>query len=281
MIFCLDYNDKIMKKHSIKLFAVITTATLVALPLIAGAETKQERRIGNIEANRDVRNVMMAQRSSTTPVSYGAKLEDSNRSMIRVPMWLNATSSPWNEKRLGTSTRPFPVMAKVASTSKERGEDRKEKNVRLEQFAAQHLNLMRQLDQSLKVLKEMRTKVATRIETAEKAGRTMTEARAKLAMADEKIKLAEAAIQTVAAYIPPAITASIKTVATSTQIAIEKPREVGKKAIDALKTAKEALTETVKAIAQNMGLKNGQDSDSERNGSTTPRRSDKATTTTR
>lgn len=246
-----------MNKTYVKISLLVMAVALVAsLPAAADAQTRRE----NLEVNRDYRNTKL--RASSTPSGAQALLRVASSTRARADMfefraaWMRAPGSPF---RTASST----LMIRLASSSDLRGHE-KWNDAPLEKFAFLQNKLIAETERSLNRLLELRAKIADRIDRAEDSGRDMTDAKALLVTADSRLDAAESAIEALASYAPPAIASSTDTVGTSTKIRLERPREIGKTAIEAVKEAKDSLQDVIRAIAQNMGLKTGQ------NATTTP-----------
>ncbi|MEI6396521.1 MAG: hypothetical protein WCO48_00365 [Candidatus Taylorbacteria bacterium] len=130
------------------------------------------------------------------------------------------------------------------------------KELRVDIFKLQQNNITRQLERSLENLKQVSSRISARITKAEQSGKTMTSAKALLVIAEEKMTAAETAVALFVAYSPTASStiASTSTAATSTNIQLDKPRQVASTAITAIKSAKDALNAVVVSIAQDMGI---------------------------
>ncbi len=275
-----------MKKLQIYALIAIALAVLAGTSAAANAQTTK---IQNIQNNRDIRNTQLKRSSTSTqalmrnPVMANRPSPRSTATLTNIgpalPAWFRAPGSPWrNNKTIATSTRGLPpFLAKFATSTELKGHQTL-KEIRLDKFAFLQSNLVAETEHALAKLKTSRSKIAQRIQTAEQNGRTMTDAKQLLTVADQKIADAEKAISALAAYVPPTIAAGTNVSATSS-VSLTKPREVGRTAIEALKAAKEALRAVVVSIAKNMGLGTEErDERSERkNSSTTP---PVATTTT-
>ena len=94
----------------------------------------------------------------------------------------------------------------------------------------------------------------------------MSSAKALLVTADAKIAAANAAIINFQAYVPTGSSTIIATstasttassTATTTNIRLDRPRQIGAAAIQAVKDAKNALSDVVVAIAHSTGLRLG------------------------
>lgn len=144
--------------------------------------------------------------------------------------------------------------------------------------------LVRKLNLTLENLRNIRSRISERITTAEAGGRNMTEAKASLVIADDKLVKARVAVDLFATFTYPTATS---TGTTTTEVELERPRKMGDEAIRAVKIARNALKDVVKAIAHNMGLgenKKNKDDDDD-NATTTatttpPTATTTATTTT-
>lgn len=204
-------------------------------------ENRAEKRAENMEANKDYRNVKMAEQREPSMVKT-----------MMAPAWSKASTSPWAPRAVGSTTRPNPFTSSTTAL-----QERREKmaQMQLEMFARVHANLIQQLNQQHSVLKAMRNKLAERIETASNAGRNMSEARSKLSEADQTMANLELAISKVINYVPPQIASSTVVLSEKAPIKVEKAREIGKEAIEISKEVRKALSEVVRAIAKNMGLR--------------------------
>jgi hypothetical protein len=131
--------------------------------------------------------------------------------------------------------------------------------------------LVKQLRITLENLTNIRGRVSDRIVNAEKAGRTMTTAKASLIIADEKLAKAKTAVDALA---------SIKVSSTTADIELVKPRITGNAAIKAVKDARDALRNTNVDIAQNMGLGKTEDHDATTIATTTTATTTNAVATT-
>lgn len=260
-----------MKKHTIYGLA-LAGAIAAAVPLLAYAqETHGVRSIRpqNAENNRDFRNAVLrkaqngapAEASTTAPhptimLRVEHRIDRANGEHPELPSWITASSSPFHGARISSTTMMELMRAAREATSTElRHEDRK--NARLVEFAKIQSNLISQLGQSFDHLKDARNKIADRIQAAQQSGRDMTDAANLLSAADQKISAAEQAIQAISS-LTPSISAQ-GTVNASTTVSLERPREIGKTAIQAVNEARKALNDVVVAIAHSMGLRIGED----------------------
>lgn len=145
------------------------------------------------------------------------------------------------------------------------------KTVRADIYRMQLNHLVSQLNRALNNLKQIRSRIGSRIEKASASGRDMTNAKSLLTIADAKITAARNAIDALATLTPTASSTNVtstSTTATSTSsgtstppstIDLGKPRQVGKSAIQSVNEARKALNAVVVAIAHSMGFKIGED----------------------
>lgn len=263
-----------MKKTSLYFGAVaIAGALAIAMPAITNAEERgpgpreggKPTRLENIQNNRDLRNTKLDEmRRASTSTAGMRKLADTRPSgPMMTPGWIRSEKGPF-KRASSTDDRP-DFLDRIASSTLVNHEKMKE--IRLDRFALLHTNLLRQANNSLSKLQELRARIALRIQTAEGTGRDMTSAKEALKEADEKIAAAAAAVKSLEGYVPPVV-ASTTNATSSSIVKLDKPREIGKDALSALKEAKKALQEVIVAIAHAMGLKKGQDGSFE--GSPTP-----------
>jgi hypothetical protein len=133
-------------------------------------------------------------------------------------------------------------------------EQRKEimKKMKRSAFENRRDTLVKHLRNSLESLANIRGRINDRIINAEKTGRIMTEAKAALVIADGKIAKARVAVDALA--VVNTIASSTGAVATSTDVDLSKPRQIGDAAIKAVKEARDALRNANVLVAQNMGL---------------------------
>lgn len=134
---------------------------------------------------------------------------------------------------------------KNASTTRERKEIRTE--LRRDVFKIELNRLISQLGMSMNNLKQIKARIETRIEKATQTGRDMSKANSLLVIANNKIILAEQAINSL----------KLLATSTSTNVQLEKPRQIGASAIKAVNDTRKALNDVVVAIAHGMGLKLG------------------------
>jgi len=244
-------------------------ALAASLPLIANAQNQPQTRTQNIENNRDYRNSMMTKKAgdktktmstSTAPVTEVRHGED-----FMLPAWLNASTSPWKSYRVASSTmrQLLSTANKFASSTGPEGHENW-KESRLDIFTWMQSHLISESQNSLNRLKDLRTKIAARIQTAEQNGYDMTGAKSLLAIADSKVSSADTAIKALVSYVPAIATSSSSSrIDPSSTVNLDKPRIVGNTAIQAVDGAKKALNDVVVAIAKSLGLKLADDKTTE------------------
>jgi hypothetical protein len=218
---------------------------------------RDQRRGGkaeNIQNNVELRNKNILE---------NRRIGSSTRPDMRAPLGLASTTRLERKdirqdrrEEVGDLRREGREDMKNASSTGERREIRKD--MRMDIFKVRKDAIIKQLTVSLNNLKQIRDRIASRIEKASSEGRDMTKAKSSLISADAKIQDAINAVEALKAYTAPTPTAS----STDAVVDLVKPRQVGEAAIKAVKAAHEALVATVRAIAQAMGLGN--------NASTTP-----------
>lgn len=227
-------------------------------------------RMENARNNRDYRNMMLGRESEASDTQTQSEPPDSengNSEDVGVPGMMRGE----NNDRLGSTTEDrgaehpvrfaTPFIRRFASSTdfasstfrqqadEERGHA---EEMRAAAFAWIQNNLADQLNRALDNLKQIRGRIADRIQTETSAGRDMSQAQTLLNAADIKIAAAEQAIQAVADYQPSAT--SSQYITASTTVGVGQARTIGADAIQAVKDARNALVQVVIAIAQAMGL---------------------------
>ncbi len=149
--------------------------------------------------------------------------------------------------------------AERASTSamfKENKQMRKEiaKKMELRQFEARKNALLKELNHALANLADISVRIDARIVKAEGEGRTMTDAKALLVIANDKLIKAKADVD---AFRALTATSTVTNASTTAEVELTKPRVLGDAAIKSVKEAREAFQKVVVAIAKGMGLKIG------------------------
>jgi hypothetical protein len=259
-------NSNLVMKISHYFLASVALALLV-LPGVSAAQTAEVNINTTINASssKPGPGVLQKMRAEVQVKGQNIKANQDSRNEMRVRVMSTSTSSSTNERReiqkaanqkiqdLRTDLRDD---RKMASTSVARREFRAEMELRM--FEIRKEILIRQLNLALNNLKQIRARIASRIEKAEQSGRNMTEAKSALVTADAKLGVAQTQIGLLA-NLSASSTLATSTTATSTatttaKVKLEKPRMLGEAAIKAVKDARDALNQVVRAIAKNMGL---------------------------
>ena len=203
-----------------------------------------------------------------------AKIED-----MRMRGLASSTRAEIKDMRIETREKVGDLRdeAKMRMRNASSSDDRKEirNNLRKDVFKAHQDRLVGQLNLALENLKQIRTRISARIDKAEASGRTMTDAKALLVIADAKIATAATEIAALGAFVPPVATSSLTSAAddASTEVELEKPRNIAENAIKAVKDARKALIDVTIAVAKNMGIRCNAEGESLRcqsNATTTP-----------
>jgi hypothetical protein len=247
--------------------ASLATALLV-IPGVSAAQSAEVNVSTSVQASstKGGPGVLQKMRAEVQVKGQNIKANQDSRNEMRGRVISTSTSSSTNEKRdvqkagnqkIQDMRRDLQGDRKMASTSEARKEFRAEMETRM--FEIRKEILVRQLNLALNNLKQIRSRIASRIEKAEQAGRNMTEAKSALVTADAKLGVAQAQIN-ILANLSASSTLATSTTATSTatttvKVKLEKPRMLGEAAIKAIKDARDSLNLVVRAIAKNMGLR--------------------------
>lgn len=127
------------------------------------------------------------------------------------------------------------------------------KKMKKDDFESRKKALLNQLNISIENLTAIKTRISDRILKAELEGRNMTDAKSALAIADDKLAKAKTAVDTLTNLQAPTPSSNSGT-ASSTEIDLAKPRQVGDSAIKAVKEARDAYKKVIDTIAKSMGL---------------------------
>ncbi len=149
------------------------------------------------------------------------------------------------------------IRASTTDMFRKGAETRKEiaKKMDVETFEVRKNALVKQLTISLNNLQNIARRIESRIIKAESANRNMTDAKALLIIANDK--LAKARIEVAAFQAVSAPTANTSaTASTTAEVDLVKPRQLGDAAIKSVKEAREAFKRVVTTIAHAMGLGN-------------------------
>lgn len=200
---------------------------------------------------------------------------------------LRVRISSSTEQRLGERREMRDMRAsstdKMMEKREERREDRREdrnastsemfkkmlnkkqdtlKKMKRDTFEIRKNALVKELTMSLKNLGNIRDRINTRIVNIESGSTSMTEAKAALATADDKLSKAKTAIDALVSITATSTTAST---ASTTEIDLSKPRQVGDAAIKAVKDARDSLRDVVKLIEPPKMIKDGEQKDIKEN----------------
>jgi len=164
-------------------------------------------------------------------------------------------------RRFASST-PFASTTITEQVDAKRGRVEK---MRADLFAWAQDHLIGELTQALDNLKQIESRIASRIQTETQNGRDMSSSTRLFSVADGKINEADSAIKALAVYMPSA--SSTEDISASTTIDLGQPRTLGTAAIKAVNDAKQALNDVVAAIIGAPGPRPGENN--RRNASTT------------
>ncbi|MDE2041189.1 MAG: hypothetical protein KGI59_02310 [Patescibacteria group bacterium] len=221
-----------------------------------------ENNMQNVRNNEDFRNTVMQHLASTTGREFGSTTlphgfpppgrgNGEDGTGIGHDMGMDGG-------RFGTTTgtSTFPGMP-----GKRGGEDNGYVNMgrgmQRDIFNARKRMIVNQLETALDNLKQVRTRISARIQTAETSGHDETAALSLLSTADVKIQDAQDAVDALSSLSISA--SSTVAITASSTVDLAKPRQVAEAAILALKNARRALNDVVVAIAKSMGFEVGDD----------------------
>ncbi len=244
-------------------------AILIAIILLAGTATAKAQGTG---ATVDVSASASVSPSPTTKPST-PPLRDKIRAQIETRIdknkeIRNTTLEQKKDIRMDTKAqikdireeRHDGMMLLKASTTdmfKKNMEMRKEiaKKMEFRMFEVRKNALVRELNVAINNLTNISTRISARITKAETEGRTMTDAKALLVIADGKLATAKTQVAAFQALNIASSTPST-TASSTVQVDLAKPRVLGDAAIKAVKEAKEAYRKVIQSIAHAMGLGN-------------------------
>jgi hypothetical protein len=150
----------------------------------------------------------------------------------------------------------MPIMLRRASSTdmfKRMNNEGKDliKKMKKDDFESRKKALLNQLNISLENLSAIKTRINDRILKAELEGRNVTDAKSALAIADDKLAKAKTAVEALSTLQAPSPSSGT---ASSTEVDLTKPRQVGDSAIKAVKEARDAYKKVIDIIAKSMGL---------------------------
>lgn len=161
-----------------------------------------------------------------------------------------------NEMKENMGNLKMPIKLQRASSTdmfkkiKMEGKDLIKK-MKKDDFEVRKKALLGQLNISLENLTAIKARINDRILKLELEGKNTTDAKSALAIADEKLAKAKTAVEALSALPAPAPSSGT---ASSTEVDLAKPRQVGDSAIKAVKEARDAYKKVIDIIAKSMGL---------------------------
>jgi len=117
-------------------------------------------------------------------------------------------------------------------------------------FQNRRENLAHQTEIAYNNLVQIRSRIDSRIQKEQAAGVDMTDAIAKLAIADTKITLASSSIDAMNAFVSTTTSTSVS----STTIEVSQPRKLYKDLISSVRDARASLNDVVTSIAKALGV---------------------------
>lgn len=185
----------------------------------------------NIDKNSDIRNI---------------RAEDKKMLMEERKNIHMEKKGDIKELKMSTNLIKRDIKASTTMMFKEKREAKKEvmQKMKKDAFEIRKGALIKQLTLSLENLANIRTRINDRIVRLESEGKVVTDAKASLAIADEKLALAKSAVNTFTNSNTSASSTS------ETDIELEKPRKVADEAIKAVKDTRDAFKNTITEIAK-------------------------------
>lgn len=222
--------------HSLSYFTItiFTLATVIFLSAIpVKAEETPKPPIGDkiranienrLEKNKEVRNIEMNRRSSTSPSLMSQKVERPQAFMLRA-----TTSGEFMLKKAQNGERGMSQTMKARA------------------FEIRKNNLERQLNIALSNLENIMLRIQDRIKKLESEGKDVAEAKTLLATAQVALTQAKTDVSAFEALV---ISTPMATTTTQVEVDIEltRPRILGDKAIKSIKEARDAMKEVLKAL---------------------------------
>ena len=203
----------------------------------------------NIEKNKEARNTEL-QKMQDARKGFMMERKDvraSTTEMMKVNMEAR--------KDMHASTTAAMMMFKRDMTTMKDARKDVMKKMRFDMFEVRRNALVRELKMSLEIMQNIYTRLDSRITKAESEGRSMTEARAALKIANDKLVQAKADVTTLDSIALFPADDSVSMHATTTaEVDLAGPRKVGDKAIQSVKEARDALKKVIDIIAHAMGF---------------------------
>jgi hypothetical protein len=221
-------------------------------------KTRLEVRQKNMEERKEVRgefrNEIRDMRASTSIEIKGirADMKDARKEFGEERKELK------EERKENIGNLKMAIQLRRASSTdmfKKLNNEKKDllKKMKKDDFESRKKALLNQLNISLENLSAIKTRISDRILKAELEGRNVTDAKSALAIADDKLAKAKTAVEALSTLQAPAPSSGT---ASSTEVDLTKPRQVGDEAIKAVKEARDAYKKVVDIIAKGMGLGN-------------------------
>lgn len=148
------------------------------------------------------------------------------------------------------------IRASSTEMFKKFKDDRKEimQKMHRDAFEIRKNALVKELNLSLENLTNIRSRINDRIVKLEAEGKIMTDAKASLVTADDKLAKAKIAVDLFASTNFASATAS-----TTVDVSLDKPRKAGDEAIKAVKEARDSFKKVIEAIVDALGFGKGWD----------------------
>lgn len=224
------YNHS-LSYFTITIFTLIAVFVLSAIPL--QAEETPKPPVGNkiranienrLEKNKEVRNIEMNRRSSTSPSIMPQKVERPQAFMLRA-----TTSGEFMLKKDQNGERGMSQIMKARA------------------FEIRKNNLERQLNVALSNLESIMLRIQDRIKKLESEGKDVAEAKTLLATAQVALTQAKTDVSAFEALV---ISTPMATTTTQVEVDIEltRPRILGDKAIKSIKEARDAMKEVLEVL---------------------------------
>lgn len=259
--FYLNYNY--MKLYKINIIAV------VALALVLGSAGTARAQDVSATIETDATVPAVAIPTSTPRAGIRAEMENrkaqgdrplEKRIEMRKETQADIKAIRVESKELRSDMK-LEMKAKVASSSHEFKREVKnmrvdlKKKMEVRQFEARKAALIKELNASLSHITDISTRIEARIVKTEAEGRNMTEPRALLVIAKEKLEKAKLDVNAFASITASSTVSANAT--TTVEVDLAKPRQIGDAAIKSVKEARDAFQKVVTSIAHNMGKKTG------------------------
>lgn len=208
------------------------------LPVRAGIKATIENRL---EKNRDVRNPLVEKKMEMREEAKAEMKEVRTEKRAEVKE-IRAEAKTEMKLMRASSTDMFKKSVKVRKDMREEIK----KKMKLNEFNARKNALVKELTVAISNLTNISTRIEARITKVEAEGHIMTDSKALLATANEKLTIAKTEVSAFQAL-------SIDSATTTAEVDLEKPRVLGDSAIKSVKEAKEAFQKVIVSIAHSMG----------------------------